>query len=212
MAGRQSLCPSCGADVHPQEVECPECGYPLARRPALLPILVGVAGVLVALLAGAGVWVLLDPSGRPSAPPVQAEPQAPSEIQAASPPPVPPPAQEAAPAAPPADVADAQLPLPNVAPGTAGPQADEASRKEFARTTQENFVQNGLDMKVTAGGPQATIISMAFSFPAKTAVELIASGPFPRQCKLRGFTSITFSDPSGASWSYDLATDKLTAK
>jgi hypothetical protein len=126
---------------------------------------------------------------------------APPPVAAPAEPPAPPPA----PAAPPANVADAPLPLPHVAADMAGPAADETSRKDFARTTQENFVQNGLDMKVTAGGPQGRVISLAFSFPAKTAVEL-------RQCKLRGFTSIAFSDPAGGAWTYDLATEKLTGK
>lgn len=207
MAGTLSRCPACGADVHPKEVECPECGEPIVRRPVLVPVLAGVAGVVVALAAGAAVWVLLSPSERPVPPPPQAQ-VAPPPVAAPAEPPAPPPA----PAAPPANVADAPLPLPHVAADMAGPAADETSRKDFARTTQENFVQNGLDMKVTAGGPQGRVISLAFSFPAKTAVELIVSGPFPRQCKLRGFTSIAFSDPAGGAWTYDLATEKLTGK
>lgn len=210
MAGTMSRCPACGADVHPKEVECPDCGEPLGRRPQLVPVLAGVVGVIVALAAGAAVWVLLSPSERPDVPVQQAQvAPAPTPI---APPAVSPPAAAPAAAPLPANVADAQLPLPHVSPDVAGPAADEAARKEFARTTQESFVQNGLDMKVTAGGAQARVISLAFSFPAKTAVELIVSGPFPRQCKLRGFTSIAFSDPGGGAWTYDLATEKLTGK
>lgn len=211
MAGKQTRCPNCGADVHPKEVECPECGQALARHSAVLPVIAGAVGVAVALGAGAAVWVLLSPPPQapvPTAAPAEQRPAPPP--QAAAPPAPPPPAAPVP--VPEVNPADAQLPLPQVAPGTAGPAADEASRKDFARTTQENFTQNGLDMKVSATGPQARIITLAFSFPAKTAVELIASGPFPRQCKLRGFQSITFTDPSGAAWSYDLATDKLTSK
>lgn len=210
MAGKQTRCPNCGADVHPKEIECPECGHALTRQNILLPVIAGAVGVTVALGAGAAVWVLLSPPSQAPVPMAAPEVQRPAPPAQAAAPPAPPPA---APLPPPeTNPADAQLPLPQVAPGTAGPAADEASRKDFARTTQENFTQNGLDMKVSASGPQARVMTLAFSFPAKTAVELIASGPFPRQCKLRGFQSITFTDPSGASWSYDLSTDKLTSK
>ncbi len=220
MVRQQERCPGCEADVHPKAVECPECGRELKPRGSLLPLIAGGVGVVIALAAGAGVWVLLDPGERPRAeapaappapvasPPPQASAPAP---QASAPAP-----QAAAPAAPPEaaapqGVADSQLPLPGASPG-ALPAADEAARKEFARATEENFVKNGLNMKVTTGGPNATTLTIAFSFPAKMAVELISGGPFPRQCRQRGFTSILFTDSGGASWAYDIATDKLTAK
>ncbi|MEP9377856.1 hypothetical protein ABLE91_14155 [Aquabacter sp. CN5-332] len=181
------------------------------RRSSLLPILVGAGGVVVALLAGAGVWLVLSPGGPPAqqqaaapvpqdiVPSLQISPTVPTL-----------PGGPAALQGPPSD--EAPLPLPHVGPNVAMPSADEPARKDYARTTQENFVRNGLDLKVAATGPQATVMSIAFTFPAKTAVELIASGPFPRQCKTRGFTAIAFTDPTGASWTYDLSTDKLTQK
>ncbi|TCT00946.1 zinc ribbon domain-containing protein [Aquabacter spiritensis] len=219
MGRKPDLCPSCEAPVHPKATECPDCGAALPRRSLLLPVLVGVAGVCVALLAGAAVWIVLGPAG--SAPP------APPQVAVAPPPPAPEPVPSAPPAAlpPPAAApqsdsavqsepppAEAPLPLPQVRPGTAGPPADAAARRELARMTQDNFVQNGLDMKVSATGPDSKVMSIVFSFPAKTAVELIVGGPFPRQCRARGFTSIDFVDPSGAAWVYDIATDQLTAK
>lgn len=214
MARHPAHCPHCDAEVHPKARECPECGAVLQPRGSVLPMLVGAAGVMVALAAGAGVWVLLSPGATPKAPEVArtAPPPAP-----AAPPPapvepapaaaLPPPMAE--PAAP--SVADAQLPLPTPSPD-AQPAADETARRDFARATQENFTKNGLDLKVTTTGPGSRVIALAFNFPAKMAVELIAGGPFPRQCRQRGFTSIAFSDPGGAAWTYDIATDKLSAK
>ncbi|OYX12620.1 MAG: hypothetical protein B7Z15_09600 [Rhizobiales bacterium 32-66-8] len=102
--------------------------------------------------------------------------------------------------------------LPTVRPGTAGPGADVPTRQAFAKSTQDNFVQNGLDLAVAASGPDATVMTIKFNFPARTAVELIVSGPFPRQCKVRGFTTIIFTDPNAITWTYDIATEKLTQK
>ena len=110
-----------------------------------------------------------------------------------------------------ADIANAPLPLPHASPDAA-PVADESTRRDFARATEENFVKNGLDMKVGVSGPRAETITLAFSFPAKMAVELIVGGPFPRQCKQRGFTRIAFTDPNGGAWSYDIEEGKLTTK
>lgn len=202
MSRQPELCPGCGAEVHPKATECPECGAHIHRSSRLLPLLVGVVGVLVAIAAGAGVWVLLGPA------------QAPKPVEtAAAPPPVasaPPPS--AAPAPVTAEPAPPPAPPPVVAPGpsTPIPAGDEGTRRAFAKTTQDNFVQNGLDLAVTTSGPNQTIIAIKFSFPAKTAVELIVGGPFPRQCRTRGFTTILFTDSTGASWSYDIETEKLT--
>lgn len=207
-------CPGCGADVHPKASECPECGTILHRRSQFLPIIAGVVGVAVALLAGVGVWVALSPGEQVPAPQVATAPapEPPPPVQAPSPPPETVPAPQSAAAASPSAPADEPLPLPHVPPGMKLPAADEPTRKEFARSTQQSFQQNGLDLKVAATGPEATVMNIAFTFPAKTAVELIASGPFPRQCKLRGFNAIAFSDSTGASWTYDLNTEKLTQK
>lgn len=205
MSGQPELCPGCGAEVHPKATECPECGAHIHRPSRLLPVLVGIIGVIVAIAAGAGVWVLLGPS------PVQK----PVETAAAPPPAAPVPPPEAAPAAPPplpAEPAPAP-PAPSAVPAPSPiPAGDEATRRAFAKTTQDNFVQNGLDLAVTTSGPNQTTIAIKFSFPAKTAVELIVGGPFPRQCRARGFTTILFTDTSGANWSYDIETEKLTQK
>lgn len=218
MGRQQARCPHCDAEVHPKARECPECGAVLTQGRTVLPLVVGAVGVLVALAAGAGVWVLLSPGtpapsvaanppAPPPAPPPAAAPAAPAQTATPAPP-VPPPV---APDATAPGVADAQLPLPAPSPD-AQPAADETARREFARATQENFTKNGLDLKVSTSGAGSKSIALVFNFPAKMAVELIAGGPFPRQCRQRGFTSIAFSDPSGAAWTYDIATDKLIAK
>lgn len=90
--------------------------------------------------------------------------------------------------------------------------SDPDERRAFAKRTQTNFGQNGLDMVVLTSGEEDKILNMKFSFPAKTAVELIVSGPFPRQCRKRGFERVVFSDPSGASWVYDVENDQLSQK
>ena len=213
MARQQERCPGCEADVHPKATECPDCGRALKPRGSLLPLIAGGVGVVVALAAGAGVWVLLDPGERPRA---AAPADLPAPVAAPAPQASAPAPQAEAPAASPVSVApsgpaDAPLPLPSPSPD-ALPAADESVRKEFARATEENFVKNGLNLKVTTSGPNATTLTIVFSFPAKMAVELISGGPFPRQCRQRGFTSIIFTDTGGASWAYDIATDKLTAK
>ncbi|OYY84795.1 MAG: hypothetical protein B7Y61_08375 [Rhizobiales bacterium 35-66-30] len=195
----------------------------------MLPLIVGAAGVLVALLAGAGVWIMLSPppggtgqeASTPASAPAQPAPAAPAPAPGASASATSAPAttdsQLVAPqlvpsASAPTDAPDAEAALPPVPPGVPQPLSDEPTRRAFAKTTQDNFVQNGLDLQVTTSGPEATIIAIKFNFPAKTAVELIASGPFPRQCKQRGFKTIQFLDPNAISWTYDIATDKLTQK
>ncbi|QTL05927.1 zinc ribbon domain-containing protein [Aquabacter sp. L1I39] len=205
MSRQPELCPGCGAEVHPKATECPECGTHIHRPSRLLPVLVGVIGVVVAIAAGAGVWVLLGPSPA----------QKPVETAAAPPAPPAPAPVEAPPAAPPPaspEPAPAPAPAPPPVQASPIPAGDEATRRAFAKTTQDNFVQNGLDLAVTTSGPNQTTIAIKFSFPAKTAVELIVGGPFPRQCRTRGFTTILFTDTSGASWSYDIETEKLTQK
>ncbi|MFG1423457.1 hypothetical protein [Roseixanthobacter liquoris] len=193
----------------------------------MLPLVVGAAGVLVALLAGAGVWIMLSPPTGGPAHEASAPAAAPAQPAPAAPMPASAPATSAAATPEPQLVAPQLVPqpetttsaapepeagLPTVRPGVPLPPADEPARRAFAKTTQDNFVQNGLDLQVTTSGPEATIIAIKFNFPAKTAVELIASGPFPRQCKQRGFKTIQFVDPNAISWTYDLATDKLTQK
>lgn len=239
MSRQPDLCPGCGAPTHPHAHECAECGAVLPQRRSMLPLIVGAAGVLVALLAGAGVWIMLSPppagtgqeASAPASAPAQPAPAAQAPAPAASAPATPVPAtpesqlvapqlvapQLVAPqlvpsASAPSDAPDAETALPAVRPGVPQPPADEPTRRAFAKTTQDNFVQNGLDLQVTTSGPEATVIAIKFNFPAKTAVELIASGPFPRQCKQRGFKTIQFLDPNAISWTYDLATDKLTQK
>lgn len=229
MSRQPDLCPGCGAPTHPHAHECAECGAILPQRRSMLPLIVGAAGVMVALLAGAGVWIMLSPppggtgqeanAPAPASAPVPPAQPAPAPSASATAPSTPAPAepQLVAPqlvpsASAPSDAPDAEAALPTVRPGVPQPSADEPTRRAFAKTTQDNFVQNGLDLQVTTSGPEATVIAIKFNFPAKTAVELIASGPFPRQCKQRGFKTIQFSDPNAISWTYDLATDKLTQK
>lgn len=202
MSRQPELCPGCGAEVHPKATECPECGAHIHRPSRLLPLLVGVVGVLVAIAAGAGVWVLLDPAPTPK--PVETA-AAPAPVAPAPPPPPATPAPVSAEPTPPPPP-----PVATPAPSTPIPAGDEGTRRAFAKTTQDNFVQNGLDLAVTTSGPNQTTIAIKFSFPAKTAVELIVGGPFPRQCRTRGFTTILFSDTTGTGWTYDIETEKLT--
>lgn len=229
MSPQPDTCPGCGAAVHPEDLFCAACGTALAARPSrLVPLLVGALGVVAALAAGAVVWVVLAP--KPAAPPAPtAAAVAPPVAPEPTPPPaaalVPPVAPQMPPAGPPVTAAPAPgpgavpgagagetLPLPTTRPGTPPTPSDPASRRAFAKTTQENFVQNGLDMVVTATGTDATVLNIKFNFPAKSAVELIVSGPFPRQCRTRGFEKVVFTDPSNAAWTYDVATEKLTQK
>ncbi len=229
MSPQPDTCPGCGATVHPEALYCAACGTALHAPPRrLMPLLVGALGVVAALVAGAGVWVLLEP--KPSAPTVTAAAPAPiptPPAPPAAPEPAPPPAASLVPpvapqmptlpapsAQPPAPTAGGveTLALPTTRPGTPPTPSDPASRRAFAKTTQDNFVQNGLDMVVATTGPEATVLTMKFNFPAKSAVELIISGPFPRQCKTRGFEKVLFTDPTNASWTYDVATEKLTQK
>lgn len=202
MSRQPELCPGCGAEVHPQATECPECGAHIHRPSRFLPLLVGVVGVLVAIAAGAGVWVLLAPA--PASKPVETA-AVPAPVAPAPPPPVAPAPVSAEPAP-----QTASPPAVSPVPSTPIPAGDEGSRRAFAKTTQDNFVQNGLDLAVTTSGPNQTTMAIKFSFPAKTAVELIVGGPFPRQCKTRGFTTILFTDTTGTRWTYDIETEKLT--
>lgn len=117
MNTKHDFCPGCGAQVYPEEAQCPFCGRSLRTR-FMAPVVVGLAGTAVALVSGALVWWVLSApapqatppaavdsqAAAPSAPPVVSEPR-----QAEAPP-------EAAPSAPP-PVASAAVPaaVPNVA-------------------------------------------------------------------------------------------------
>ncbi|MFG1316093.1 zinc ribbon domain-containing protein [Xanthobacter autotrophicus] len=224
MNPRPDFCPGCGAQVYPEEASCPFCGRKL-HTSFLMPFLVGLGGTAVAIASGGLVWWVM------SAPPAEPEAGAPqSAVVAPAPqaepapraalPPTAPPAVQTSPATMPAPQAgsgqggtqEAALPLPTVNSPVAAPAADATARRAFAKSKQESFAQNGLDLTVTAGGEEATILTIKFNFPAKTAAELIVSGPFPKQCEQRGFRQVLFVDPSGITWVYDLATQQMTQK
>ncbi|MEP9347610.1 hypothetical protein [Xanthobacter sp. KR7-225] len=109
-------------------------------------------------------------------------------------------------------IGEAQLPLPTVHTPPPATPADIQSRKAFAKQTQQKFVDNGLDLTVATSGEDAAVLAIKFNFPARTAAELIVSGPFPRQCQQRGFRQVVFIDPSGETWLYDVATQKMSQK
>lgn len=227
MNPRPDFCPGCGAQVYPEEAHCPFCGRKL-HTSLLMPFLVGVGGTMVALISGGLVWWVMsaEPGDAPDAQPqVQATAPAapaaaPAQQQAAPAQPAPqtapqtqPPAQAAVPAAPAAAPGqEAALPLPTVTSPVTPPAADAAARRAFAKSKQDSFAQNGLDLTVTAGGDDATLLTIKFNFPAKTAAELIVAGPFPKQCEQRGFRQVLFVDPSGTTWIYDIATQQMTQK
>ncbi|MFG1180023.1 zinc ribbon domain-containing protein [Xanthobacter sp. DSM 14520] len=220
MNSRPDFCPGCGAQVYPEEASCPFCGRKL-HTSFLIPFLVGLGGTAVAVASGGLVWWVM------SAPPAEPEAGAPQSavVAPAQPAPqaaLPPPAATAqtAPAVVPAPQAgsgqggtqEASLPLPTVSSPVTPPPVDATARRAFAKSKQESFAQNGLDLTVTAGGEDATILTIKFNFPAKTAAELIVSGPFPKQCEQRGFRQVLFVDPSGITWVYDVATQQMTQK
>lgn len=251
MNTKHEFCPGCGAQVYPEETQCPFCGRSLRNR-ALIPVVIGLAGTAVALVSGALVWwVLSSPapvrsagsapaesvpvvSAPPAAPPVATPPavaEASAPVAPAAPPVVPPPSTDTSAFAPPpaperpalARPEPAAAPaMPSVAavpPSLAAPltrstdtPADAESRRAFAKSKQESFAQNGLDLKVTTSGPEDTTLTITFNFSAKTAAELIIAGPFPKQCEQRGFKDILFEDPTGTTWVYDIATQKMTLK
>lgn len=272
MNTKHDFCPGCGAQVYPEEAQCPFCGRSL-RTSFLTPVVVGLGGTVLALVAGALVWWVLSsppPQGQgngpvasqvatpaaepPAAPPpdTQArvatapEPPAPAEKVApaalppepatppppaaaptvASPspapvePPAPPPTSGAGVSAfapPPAGADTEARPSIAMAPTTAipteeAPEGDPESRRAFAKSKQDSFAQNGLDLQVSTSGPEDKILTIKFNFSAKTAAELIVAGPFPKQCQQRGFKEILFQDPTGATWAYDIATQKMSVR
>ncbi|ABS69982.1 hypothetical protein Xaut_4763 [Xanthobacter versatilis] len=219
MNSRPDFCPGCGAQVYPEEASCPFCGRKL-HTSFLIPFLVGLGGTAVAVASGGLVWWVM------SAPPAEPEAGAPQSavVAPAQPAPqaaLPPPAATAqtAPAVPAPQAGsgqggtqEASLPLPTVSSPVTPPPVDATARRAFAKSKQESFAQNGLDLTVTAGGEDATILTIKFNFPAKTAAELIVSGPFPKQCEQRGFRQVLFVDPSDITWVYDVATQQMTQK
>lgn len=164
------------------------------------------------------------PPGQPAPAALPQAAQPPTQVQAAAPPPgggtgkdqqsLLPRAPAQTPAAGPgaADVKEAALPLPTVNTPIVAPPADAAARRAFAKSKQDSFSQNGLDLTVTTSGEDATTLTIKFNFPAKTAAELIVSGPFPKQCEQRGFRQVLFVDPSGITWVYDVASQQMTQK
>jgi len=282
MTTKHDFCPGCGAQVYPEETQCPFCGRSLRTR-LMVPVVVGLAGLVVALVSGGLVWWVLSsppaatdtpPQITAAAPPAVSPPAAPIPAVSApaaplaaatrpSPAPAvqqlaepasnpmalapvappagdfPPPMLPVAPAAP-ADAAagpsakdqaafvppsrgvpagaDAAAPtVVNVppavpAPAASAPGGDAESRRAFAKSKQDSFAQNGLDLQVTTTGARDTTLVIRFNFSAKTAAELIVAGPFPKQCEQRGFTDILFVDPTGTTWVYDIATQQMTQK
>ncbi len=237
-------CPGCGAQVYPEETHCPFCGHKLGRG-VLTPVLLGVAGAVLAVVSGGLVWWVMSSPSMPglsqASAPAATQQAAPSAAASA------PPATQAAlktdtdrapglPAASPAAARDGATsadampdtfgPDPSTAPATqdepatvaslpredTNPPPDAETRRLFAQSTQEKFTQNGLDLSVSTAGPDGTTLNIKFNFPAKTAAELIAAGPFPRQCEQRGFKQVVFLDPSGAAWVYDMASSQLTQR
>ncbi|MDI4664612.1 zinc ribbon domain-containing protein [Xanthobacter autotrophicus] len=221
MNPRPDFCPGCGAQVYPEEASCPFCGRKL-HTSFLMPFLVGLGGTAVALVSGGLVWwVMSAPPAEPEAGAPQSAAIAPAPQAEPAPQPQAPPAAPVAPGAtsPPQAAGDlarsqqeAALPLPTVNGPITPPAADANARRAFAKSKQESFAQNGLDLTVTAGGEDATILTIKFNFPAKTAAELIVAGPFPKQCEQRGFRQVLFVDPSGITWIYDVATQQMTQK
>lgn len=225
MNPRPDFCPGCGAQVYPEEAHCPFCGRKL-HTSYVMPFLVGLGGTVVALISGGLVWWVMSaepgetPDAQPQAQATAPAPAAPAAQQAAPAQPAPASAQPAAQAAAPTPTAppaaapaqDASLPLPTVNGAAPAPAADAAARRAFAKSKQDSFAQNGLDLTVTAGGDDATLLTIKFNFPAKTAAELIVAGPFPKQCEQRGFRQVLFVDPSGTTWIYDVATQQMTQK
>lgn len=230
MNPRPDFCPGCGAQVYPEEAHCPFCGRKL-HTSFLMPFVVGLGGTAVALVAGGLVWWVMSapPTDAPAGAPTT-EATAPAPTQAPQPAPSGQPAQgtaaqgqpsqgQASPGQPPAAAGqagapgqDAALPLPTVNGPIVPPAADANARRAFAKSKQDSFAQNGLDLTVTTSGEEATILTIKFNFPAKTAAELIVAGPFPKQCEQRGFRQVLFVDPSGLTWVYDVATQQMTQK
>ncbi|MFG1298712.1 hypothetical protein V5F49_02840 [Xanthobacter sp. V3C-3] len=232
MNPRPDFCPGCGAQVYPEEAHCPFCGRKL-HTSFLMPFVVGLGGTAVALVAGGLVWWVMsappsEPSagapateatapapqtGSPAVPPGQAGPGQAAQGQAPQGQPAQPPAVPGqAGVAGQAPGQDAALPLPTVNGPIVPPAADANARRAFAKSKQDSFAQNGLDLTVTTSGDDATTLTIKFNFPAKTAAELIVAGPFPKQCEQRGFRQILFVDPSGLTWIYDVATQQMTQK
>lgn len=228
----QEACPSCGAQVFPEEAQCPVCGHRLHAH-GMARLLVGLAGTALALVAGAGVWWLLavppqqqvapvsqQPVTAP-APAATPEPAAPASDIVPVPRSAPPPAWPAngardQPAEMPAEdeVAppDASASAP-VTPST-GPviPATAEERRAFARESEASLTANGLQLTVSTSGENDTTLVMTFAYPATTTAELIIAGPFPRQCERRGFKTIRFVDTGEVTLVYDIATQTLSKR
>ncbi|MEP9356567.1 zinc ribbon domain-containing protein [Xanthobacter sp. KR7-65] len=229
MNPRPDFCPGCGAQVYPEEANCPFCGRKL-HTSMMMPFLVGVGGTAVALISGGLVWWVMSappddaPEGSPPVVATAPAPQPAAPAAAPAPQPTQPPAgqmqsgqaQPGTPSAPAATAPgagqEASLPLPTVTNPPPVPTADAEARRAFAKSKQDSFAQNGLDLTVTTSGEDATTLTIKFNFPAKTAAELIVAGPFPRQCEQRGFRQVLFVDPSGITWVYDVATQQMTQR
>ncbi len=230
MENGQEACPSCGAQVFPEEAKCPVCGHHLrSHRGARL--LVGGVGTALALVAGVGVWWLLavpasqqvsapsmqtaaEPAPQPAAEPA---PVAPAPAPAVAPPPAwPANGARDQPAEMPAEEEASPQEASPAAPATpsAGPviPATAEERRAFAKESEESLTSNGLQLTVSTSGEDDTTLVMTFAYPATTTAELIVAGPFPRQCERRGFTRILFIDPGEVTLVYDIATQTLSKR
>lgn len=218
----QRTCPSCGAEVFPDETRCPVCHHAL-RTGTLTRVLVGVTGTVVALLAGAGVWWVLSDVGSqkaaaPAAPSVVEQPAAEAAAPEASMP------SAAVTAPPPAWPQDGEASATGQAESEAKPAAPQTQpqepivpatveeRQAFAKETEQSLSKNGLDLSVSTSGAEHKTLVMTFNYPAASTAELIVAGPFPRQCERRGFTRILFVDPGESTFVYDIATQTLSSR
>ena len=224
MENGQEACPSCGAQVFPEEVKCPVCGHRLHSQKGAR-LLVGAVGTALALVAGAGVWWLLaapattqiaapKPQAAVAPAPQPAGPSSPGSIVPAMPPPPAWPANGARdqPAEAEAEEAAPESAAP-VAPA-AGPAipATVEERRAFAKESEKSLTANGLQVTVSTSGENDTTLVMTFAYPATTTAELIVAGPFAAQCERRGFKRIVFVDPGEVSLVYDIATQTLSKR
>jgi FKBP-type peptidyl-prolyl cis-trans isomerase len=69
-----------------------------------------------------------------------------------------------------------------------------AARKEFARKLETNYLDNGLNIDVTAEGPKAQVLKIKYALTSKVLAHQIEKGDLLETAKTLGFTKVRLTN------------------
>jgi len=83
-------------------------------------------------------------------------------------------------------------------------------RKEFVRKLENDFLGNGVDVRLTTSGAKGTILNLRYVLVSRPLLYKLANeSTFLENAKHVGFARVHFTDGYGAAANYDLSKDKF---